>query len=202
VSERTDEIERAAAPERAAETGCNIRSASYFIATIQAPCQQCAAPTRLLALALPADHELLDPEADPDLEADPDPGFDSDTGPQTAAEPGISTWQTEPLPAVLFDVYRVAPPVQRQLQRRSAGYRYAADGAAASGAAGCWGNHCEHCGALQDEAALHGEPDAGFMPMSPATAARIEVEAIAEPLLAGIAGYAVDPQFFPFPAGG
>ena len=56
--------------------------------------------------------------------------------------------------------------------------------------------------ALQDEAALHGEPDAGFMPMSPATAARIEVEAIAEPLLAGIAGYAVDPQFFPFPAGG
>jgi hypothetical protein len=40
------------------------------------------------------------------------------------------------------------------------------------------------------------------MPMSPATAARIEVEAIAEPLLAGIAGYAVDPQFFPFPAGG
>ena len=89
-------------------------------------------------------------------------------------------------------MYRLAAPVRRELQRRSPAYRLTSvDGAEQ------WNNHCEHCGAPQDEEELHGEPDAAFMPASADAGARIRIEAIAEPLLAGAAGYAPDPLFFP-----
>jgi hypothetical protein len=38
----------------------NIRSSAYFIARTTAACGHCGEPTRLIALALPEDHETLD----------------------------------------------------------------------------------------------------------------------------------------------
>jgi hypothetical protein len=37
----------------------NVRSSSYFIAETQARCAQCGSPSRVLALALPPNHEAL-----------------------------------------------------------------------------------------------------------------------------------------------
>ena len=37
--------------------GANVRSPSYFVARTGMPCRHCGLPTRLLALALPQDHE-------------------------------------------------------------------------------------------------------------------------------------------------
>ena len=41
-------------------TDANIRSSSYFIAETQARCAQCGRPCRVLALALPPNHEMFD----------------------------------------------------------------------------------------------------------------------------------------------
>jgi len=38
----------------------NVRSSSYYIAEMQARCAQCSRPCRVLALALPPNHETLD----------------------------------------------------------------------------------------------------------------------------------------------
>jgi hypothetical protein len=37
----------------------NIRSSGYLIAEMQAPCARCGRPCRVLALALPPEHEML-----------------------------------------------------------------------------------------------------------------------------------------------
>lgn len=143
----------------------NVRCASYFIASVVGTCSHCGAPTPWLALAVPAGHEIR---------------HDGD-------------WQTETLPAVLFDVHGLEAAVARQLQRRSAAYRLVAEPA---GGGTLWSNHCLHCGGLQDEQALHGEPDVAFMPLTAQTAARIRLEAVAEPLAAGAAGHVPGPAFF------
>jgi hypothetical protein len=152
----------------------NIRCAGYWIASTMSRCGSCGELTRVVAVALPPGHETLDLDA---------------------SEGAAETWVCATLPAVLFAVYHLTEPVRRELQRRSVAYRLTSvDGAEQ------WNNHCEHCGAPQDEEELHGEPDAGFMPASADTGARIRVEAIAEPFLAGAAGYAPDPVFWPHPA--
>jgi len=156
----------------AAGIAINIRSAAYFIASTEGRCTQCGEATPLVALALPGGYETLD----------------HGVAPQAA-----EAWQPAPLPAVLFDVYCLAEPVQRQLRRRSAAYRLNYD---PGGGGAQWSNHCAHCGAVQDEQALHGEPDVAFMPTSPQTAATIRLDAIPEPLCAGASGYAEDPAFF------
>jgi hypothetical protein len=159
-------------PSAAGSGAINVRSAAYFIASTEGGCTQCGETTRLLALALPGGHEVLDPDAAPEA---------------------ADAWQPAPLPAVLFDVHCLAEPVRRELQHRSAAYRLSED---AAGGGARWSNHCEHCGAVQDEQALHGEPDVAFMPMSPEAAAAIRLDAIPEPLCAGASGYSADPAFF------
>jgi hypothetical protein len=58
-----------------------------------------------------------------------------------------------------------------------------------------WANHCERCGALQEDHELFCEPEGAFLPTSPAAAATIELLSVHECLEAGAAGYAIDPAF-------
>jgi hypothetical protein len=58
-----------------------------------------------------------------------------------------------------------------------------------------WANHCEHCGSMFSDDALHCEPG-GFMPTQPAEAEAIVLCQVAEEFSANAAGYALDPEYF------
>jgi hypothetical protein len=159
----------------------NVRSRSYYVACTNAGCWHCGLSTRLLALAVPHGHEILD--ADP-----PDPDDDQD-----AAAPGA--WQRANINAFLFYVEFLSDGVQRRLIQLSRDYRLARSAATLSS---YWANHCQHCGALLDDHELHCEPDSAFMPTSEDAATSIQLVQIQEPFEALAAGYALEPEFFRF----
>jgi hypothetical protein len=72
----------------------NIRSSSYLIAEMQARCPQCSCPCRVLALALPPNHETL-------VEGE---------------------WQKVEANAFIFHVARLPDAVSRHLRERSPGF--------------------------------------------------------------------------------
>jgi hypothetical protein len=73
----------------------NIRSPAFFIARTTAVCGQCGEPTRLIALALPQDHETLDAD----------------------------DWQHANLTAFIFYVVCLPQPVRNQLLQVAPFYR-------------------------------------------------------------------------------
>ena len=146
----------------------NVRSPTYYVARTSKPCPHCGRPNRLLALALPPNHETLDSEATED-----------------------GAWQAVHAHALLFYVTELPDAVQRHLYQLAPLFRIAA----ASG--GHWANHCEHCGSAIDDHDLHCEPGV-FMPRDEAEAANVQLLPIGEPFGAVAAGYALEPEFFRF----
>jgi hypothetical protein len=147
----------------------NVRSPTYYVARTARRCTHCEQQNRLLALALPPNHETLDTEA---------------------AEDGV--WQTVRAHAFLFYVTELPDAVQRHLVHLSGLFRLTR-GADALNA--YWANHCEHCGVVIGDQELHGEPGA-FMPYDEAEAANIQLLPIGEAFEAAAAGYALEPEFF------
>jgi hypothetical protein len=158
--------------------GANVRSQSYFVARTSVRCPHCGLPTRLLALAMPGNHETLDEDAQGDAE--------------DGAEPSPETWQQASTNAFLFYVEHLPDAVRDQLNRLSRFFRPAHSAATLNT---LWANHCEHCDTLLGDHELHCEPGA-FMPSSEAAAADIELVRIQEPFAAVAAGYAAEPEFF------
>jgi hypothetical protein len=147
----------------------NVRSPTYYVARTAKPCAHCGQPNRLLALALPPNHETLDTEA-----------------------PGEGVWQTVRAHAFLFCVTELPPAVQRHLLQLSPLFRIVLR---AGALIGHWANHCEHCGLPIDDCDLHCEPGV-FMPQNEAEAANIQLLPIGEVFEAAAAGYALEPEFF------
>lgn len=158
--------------------GANVRSQSYFVARTSVRCPHCGLATRLLALALPQDHEILDEDARDD---------DEDCG-----ERPPEAWQRAGVNAFLFYVERLPGEVRDRLHQLSRLFRPAHSAATLNT---YWTNHCEHCGRPLDDHELHCEPGA-FMASSEAAAATIELVGIPEPFAAVAAGYAMEPEFF------
>ena len=158
--------------------GANVRSQSYFVARASVRCPHCGLPTRLLALALPHDHETLDEDARDDDE--------------DYAERPPEAWQRAGVHAFLFYVEQLPNEVRDRLSQLSRFFRPAHSAATLNTH---WANHCEHCGRLLDDHELHCEPGA-FMASSEAAAADIELVRIPEPFAAVAAGYAMEPEFF------
>lgn len=156
--------------------GANVRSPSYFVARTSVRCPHCGLPTRLLALALPHDHETLDEDA-------------QDEG---GAERPPEAWQRAGVNAFLFYVEDLPNGVRERLNQLSRLFRPAHSAATLNT---YWTNHCEHCGRPLDDHELHCEPGA-FMASSEAAAATIELVSIPEPFAAVAAGYAMEPEFF------
>jgi hypothetical protein len=154
----------------------NIRSDGYFIARTVGTCGCCRAPTRLLAVALPVEHETLAMDADAERD-----------------EGARDTWEGARCTAILFYVEYLPAAVQSRLNECSPGYRLA-HSAATQG--WYWANHCERCDTLLDDHDLFCEPDGAFLPTSPASAAAIQLTWIDEPIEAAAGGYACDPEFF------
>lgn len=161
--------------------GANVRSQAYYVARTIVRCWHCGSSTRLLALAMPHDHETLDVDAQADAE-DYD-GHASDE------------WQRANLSAFLFYVERLPDDVKDRLNQLSKDYRLAQSAVTSNS---YWANHCEHCGTLLGDHELHCEPDGAFMPSSEAAAANIQLLQIQERFEAVTMGYAFEPEFFRF----
>jgi hypothetical protein len=151
----------------------NVRSASYWIASVAGRCGHCRAAVRLVALALPRNHQSL--TVDCDLE-----------------KICSSSWETMEWSALLFYVEYLPEAIRRRLQALSNGYRLAFSERTQGS---YWSNHCAACGALLEDHDLFCEPGGPFLPMTASSAAAISLERIDEALEAGAAGYACDPNF-------
>jgi len=68
-------------------------------------------------------------------------------------------------------IWAIEPDLARQLERWPS-FRFDAD-------QGCYANHCPHCAAPQDEAALHDEPDQPFFDIDPAGTRSIRLTPLA-----------------------
>ena len=157
----------------------NVRAQSYFVARTHGRCWHCGLSTRLLALALPCNHETLD--ADTESEA------------HEGCEPAADAWQRAGVNAFLFYVGHLPAGVQNRLHQLQPLFRV---GFSAATLNSYWANHCEHCGTLLGDHELHCEPDGAFMPSNEAAAANIQLVKIPEPFAAAAAGYAFEPEFF------
>ena len=166
--------------ERPPLADANVRSDTYYIARTNVRCWHCGLSTRLLALAMPHDHETLD--GDTQAEAD---------GGDAVSDP----WQRAAVNAMLFYVERLRDDVRDRLNRISPFFRLAHSAAPLNS---YWANHCEHCDTLLDDHELHCEPDGAFMPCSEAEAGNILLLHIDEPFEAVAAGCALEPEFFRF----
>lgn len=160
--------------------GANVRSHSYFVARISMRCPHCGLPTRLLAVAVPHDHETLEDDAE------------GDAG--DCAEPAAEAWQRANINAFLFYVQELPDGVRDRLHQMSQCFRPAHCAATLNS---YWINHCEHCSRPLGDYELHCEPGV-FMASSEAAAANIELARIQEPFAAVAAGYAMDPEFLAF----
>jgi hypothetical protein len=156
-------------PENPLPPGSNVRSKTYYVASTLVPCHHCGVPTRLLALALPRDHETLDPD-----------------------ESG--EWHPAQVNAFLFYVEYLPDDIQSQLRRLSPQYHVSKKSTEAPGF--YWANHCDHCGAQFDDEELHCEMDGAFMPSSSAAAANIQLLEILRPFEGLAHGYALEPEYF------
>lgn len=165
-------------PEVPSSAEANVRSQTYYVARTYARCWHCGLSTRLLALAIPSDHETLNEDGPADADGD---------------EPASHLWQTANVNAFLFYVEHLPEGVQGRLNQLSRFFRLAHSAATSSS---YWANHCEQCGTLLSDHELHCEPESAFMPSSEAAAANIQLLQIQEPFQAVAAGYALEPEFF------
>jgi hypothetical protein len=157
-------------------TDANVRSGAYFIAHAVAQCEACTRSTRVIALALPADHDAAE------LAENPEPPHEDQL-----------FWWPAPLPAWVFFINDISAAAQQRLRAAARGYRRVRTQTADDS---YWGNHCEHCGAALDDHELYCEPGGAFMPMNPSEAAGIRLERVAEPIDVAAAGYASEPELF------
>lgn len=101
-------------------------------------------------------------------------------------------WQRAAAPAFIFHTEELASSVIRHLTQQAPFFiRKHGEGERNP----YWANHCEHCGAMFSDDALHCEPG-GFMPLQSAEAQAIVLCPVAEAFSALAAGYAFDPAFF------
>lgn len=154
----------------------NVRATRYLGALARCACHRCGREMVAIGIALEAGHQMC-----------------IDDGARGGVGPLGGVWRTVRSPAWLFDVEYLPRRVRVRLQRLSPGYRLAERPTTGGHR---WLNHCPHCGAVQDDDDLHGEPDVAFMPFSLSAAERIELRAIDGSFVAAIGGHCDDPPLF------
>ena len=150
----------------------NFRSTAYYAAQRSIDCRLCGGSTRIVALGLPANHEVLDEDAELD-----------------------AAWQPVAANALLFFLEQLPLAAEQQLRLLAPGFRRTPSEAAQHG---FWANHCERCDATLDDQELHCEPGDSFVPSSEAEGSKIRVIRIEEPIEVSAQGCSLDPAFLPF----
>jgi hypothetical protein len=191
--------------ERQSGSDVNVRSNTYYIARSEVRCWHCGSSTRVLALALPPQHETLldgqvDGEGDGGSDLDNSSGdvgesydADSDADSHAGLASGSVDWQRAGVNAFLFYVESLPEPVQGRVRELSQSFQLAYSDATLNS---YWANHCEHCSRLLGDHELHCEPEGAFVPISEAAAAGIRLLRVDEIFEAAAAGYALEPEFF------
>ena len=118
-------------------------------------------------------------------------GIALDAGHRIRVDDGV--WRTARSPAWLFEIEYLPRRVSVRLGPLSPRFRLAVSPTTGGH---LWLNHCPHCGAVQDDDYLHGEPDVAFMPFTAGAAQRIELHAVDAPFAAAIGGTGDDPPLF------
>jgi hypothetical protein len=150
-----------------------FRSRTYLVVQRVTTCWLCSASTRVAAVGLPADHEVLDDDE----------------------ESGASDWQLVAAGALLFYIEELPKSVKKRLRTLAPGFRRAHSGPAQDS---YWVNHCEHCNEVLDDHELHCEPGDSFVPISEAEGSELRLAEIHESFHARAGGYSLAPQFLPF----
>jgi hypothetical protein len=177
------------------QPNANVRSQTFYVARNNARCWHCGESTRVIALAVPQNHEILDAGVDADTEgADEVAGAKADDRDQPVLVL-LDAWQRANADAFLFYVDHLPDAVGDRLKQISPPFRMAYSSVTLNS---YWANHCEHCGTLLDDHELHCEPEGAFMPSSESAAAAIQLSSVQAPFEAAAAGYALAPEFFRF----
>jgi len=172
----------------------NVRSQTYYVASTSVRCPHCGYSTRLLALAMPRDHETLHADVHDDSGADGHANEPCDESAQDLRDESVrDVWQRADANALLFYVEGLPGIVQDRLRQLSRFFHLAYDPGTMKS---YWANHCEHCGNPLGDHELHCEPEGAFMPSSEAAAKNIQLLRFQEPFAAAAVGYACEPEFF------
>jgi hypothetical protein len=153
-------------------TDPNVRASKYLIAWTVMPCPHCSESTRLVALALPQGHEVLDAETE-----------------------SSSSWQPTAACALLFYVSSICHSARTRLLQLFPSF-HPDRGEETSDSH--WVNHCEHCNQSISDDELHCEPEGAFLPAGNAQGSNIFFVPMEEAFEASAAGYSLEPEFFQF----
>jgi hypothetical protein len=149
----------------------NIRASRYFLATTMRDCWRCAAPTRVVAIVLPAGHEVF----------------------YTEDDPAGDSWVIAGEPTVLSYVEHMADPVAARLH--CAAPHYGIDFSQTTQHF-YWMNHCERCAAKLGDFYTFDTPGEGFAPRTSEEAAAIYLEEIADLFSAWCGRYTCGLEWF------
>jgi hypothetical protein len=163
----------------------NLRAPRYHVAQNRIRCRHCGAPTEVAALALPAEHETLDPEFE-------DSEFEDSAAGDEGREDRDEAWQCAGAHAVLFYTANLPCEVARRVAAVAPGYRLTYSEVTGTR---YWANHCTRCEALLEDHELHCEPGGAFSPTCEAAAAAIRFIRIDTAFEARAAGYTLAPEF-------
>ncbi|MDE9428211.1 DUF5710 domain-containing protein [Xenorhabdus bovienii] len=144
----------------------NVHAEYWYLAQTQTSCPHCHEHTTVTAFMLPAGHQLL--EADNGDE----PGTEVD---YTEQDSPAFLFYLADIPSLVRNVlpgfhHRLRKAVSQRLHRQH------------------WINHCEHCGAQQDDTELFAEIGGAFFPASREQAATLQLHRIDQPFV----GYCED----------
>ncbi|OKO96208.1 DUF5710 domain-containing protein [Xenorhabdus eapokensis] len=144
----------------------NVHAEFWYLAQTRTSCPHCHQPTTVTAFMLPAGHQRL--EADNDDE----PGTEVD---YTEQDSPAFLFYIADIPTIVRSVlpgfhHTLRKVVSQRLRRQH------------------WVNHCEHCGAQQDDTDLFAEAGGAFFPTSKEQAAAIQLHRIDQPFV----GYCED----------
>lgn len=156
---------------RPAEATCNVRSASYFIATATRECWRCLAASRVLGFIVPPGHEVLSVEDDP-----------KDDHWEASGEPSLLSY-IDWLPDA------VVARIQSVTQRYRIEYSNTIDSF-------YWMNSCEHCESKLGDNDTFNEFATGFGAISAEQAAAIRLRLVQEPFSASVGSFSVGLDFF------
>ncbi|MBC8946546.1 DUF5710 domain-containing protein [Xenorhabdus indica] len=149
----------------------NVHAAFWYLAQTRTLCPQCHEHTTVTAFMLPSGHKML--ETDDDDEEDDD---------ENNAEVDYSEQDSPAFPFYVADIPTTVRNVLSGFHhtlRKTVGRRIRRTH---------WINHCEHCGAQQDDADMFAEVGGAFFPSSRKEAAAIQLHRIDEPFM----GYCQD----------
>ncbi len=133
-----------------------FRAATYAILSATARCGACGDFTHVVAIAVPAAHEV----------------FAGDTWEPGSS--GVRLFYVESIPASVRQRLALLAPWYRSSEPRVVAFAKDPRDLAGRG----WGNHCEHCDAPLEDHDLHCEPDGAFAAALTAVGASAETRVL------------------------